>query len=153
MQDGTLSRRIIVPGTIVPNPDRIAHVSVKLSATVTELRKKVGDRVAAGEVLAVLESRDIASAKSEYLAARLNSDLQRDLYDRDKALWDRHVLAEQQLLRSRGAASQSRMNVNITRQKLIALGLIETDIAALPESTRNHPTSARDTRADVGESG
>src|SRR5262245_11665487 len=39
VRDGTLVRRIIVPGTIVPNANRIARVSVKLSATVAELRK------------------------------------------------------------------------------------------------------------------
>jgi cobalt-zinc-cadmium efflux system membrane fusion protein len=86
VQDGTLARRIVVPGTIVPHADRIARVSVKLSATVAELRKKLGDTVAKGEVIAVLESREVANAKSEYLAARLNNDLQRNLYERDKIL-------------------------------------------------------------------
>ena len=39
VQNGMLARRIVVPGTIVPHADRIARVSVKLSATVAELRK------------------------------------------------------------------------------------------------------------------
>jgi len=100
VQDGTLAHRIAVPGTIVPHADRIARVSVRLSATVMELRKKLGDAVAKGEVIAVLESREVANAKSEYLAARLNNDLQRNLYERDKTL-----IAEQIVLRSqrRGA--------------------------------------------------
>jgi cobalt-zinc-cadmium efflux system membrane fusion protein len=133
VQDGTLSRRIVVPGTIVPHADRIARVSVKLSATVAELRKKLGDTVAKGEVIAVLESREVASAKSEYLAARLNSDLQKNLYERDKILWDRHVMAEQLVLRSRGAAAQAKVNLDIARQKLFALGLTENELAALPD--------------------
>jgi len=133
VQDGTLSRRIVVPGTIVPHADRIARVSVKLSATVTELRKKLGDAVAKGEVIAVLESREVANAKSEYLAARLNSDLQKNLYERDKILWDRHVMAEQLVLKSRGAAAQAKVNLDIARQKLFALGLTENELAALPD--------------------
>src|SRR5258708_16614410 len=72
---GTLSHRIVVPGTIVLHADRIARVSVRLSAIVTELRKKLGDPVEKSEVIAVLESREVANAKSEYLAARLNNDL------------------------------------------------------------------------------
>jgi len=110
IQDGTLVRRIVVPGTIVPHADRIARVSVKLSATVAELRKKLGDTVAKGEVIAVLESREVANAKSEYLAARLNNDLQRNLYERDKILGDRHVIAEQIVLRSQSAAAQAKVN-------------------------------------------
>ena len=48
VQGGTLAHRIIVPGTIVPNANRIARVSVKLSATVAELRKNLGDTVIEG---------------------------------------------------------------------------------------------------------
>jgi cobalt-zinc-cadmium efflux system membrane fusion protein len=133
VQAGTLSRRIVVPGTIVPHADRIARVSVRLSAIVTELRKKLGDTVEKGEVIAVLESREVANAKSEYLAARLNNDLQRNLYERDKVLGDRHVIAEQIVLRSQGAAAQAKMNFDIARQKLFALGLTEIELAALPD--------------------
>jgi membrane fusion protein, heavy metal efflux system len=133
VQDGTLAHRIIVPGTIVPHADRIARVSVKLSATVAELRKKLGDNVIKDEVVAVLESREVAGAKSEYLAARLTSDLNKDLYDRDKILWDRHVIAEQIVLRSRNAAAQARTNLDIARQKLLALGVTEKEIATLQE--------------------
>ena len=86
---GTLTRRITVPGTIVPNADRIARVAVKLSGTVAELRKKLGDPVAQDEIVAVLESRDVADAKSEYLAARLTSELHQELFERDKTLWDK----------------------------------------------------------------
>jgi membrane fusion protein, heavy metal efflux system len=133
VQDGTLGHRIVVPGTIVPHADRIARVSVRLSAIVAELRKRLGDPVAKDEVVAVLESREVANAKSEYLAARLSSDLNKDLYERDKELWDRHVIAEQIVLRSRNAAAQARMNVDIARQKLFALGVTEKEIMALPE--------------------
>jgi cobalt-zinc-cadmium efflux system membrane fusion protein len=57
-----------------------------VSGTVAELRKKVGDAVVANEVLAILESREFADAKSEYLAARLTNELQQDLFEREKVL-------------------------------------------------------------------
>jgi cobalt-zinc-cadmium efflux system membrane fusion protein len=91
---GTLSRRITVPGTIIPVADRIARVSVKLSGTVAELRKRLGDPVVKDEVVAVLESREVADAKSEYLAARLTNELQQMLFQRDKMLWDGHAILQ-----------------------------------------------------------
>src|SRR6266542_7146677 len=133
VQGGTLARRLTVPGTIVPDADRVARVSVKLSATVAELRKKIGDAVARNELLGVLESREVADAKSEYLAARLNDELQQDLFARDKALWEKGVSSEQQFIRSRNQAAQTRMRLNIARQKLVALGVDEGEIAALPK--------------------
>ncbi len=135
VQDGLLIRRIMIPGTIIPQADRIARASVKLSGTVAELRKNLGDHVVKDEVMAVLESREVAGAKSEYLAARLTSALSNDLYDRDKELWDRRVTSEQMLLRSRNTAAQAKVNLDIARQKLFAIGLSEKEIAALPEQS------------------
>jgi cobalt-zinc-cadmium efflux system membrane fusion protein len=132
-EGGTISHRIVVPGAVVPNADRIAHVAVKLSGTLAELRKKIGDTVTAGEVLAVLESREVADAKSEYLAAKLTNELQQDLYERDKALWDKKISTEQQFLRSRNQAAHAKMRNDIARQKLFALGLSAAEIAGLPD--------------------
>jgi cobalt-zinc-cadmium efflux system membrane fusion protein len=132
VEAGVIAQRIIVPGTIIPHTDHIAHVAVKVPGMVAELRKKIGDLVANQEILAILESRELADAKSEYLAARLTSELNKDLYDRDKVLWDKRVTSEQLLLRSRSAVAQASMKLDIARQKLFALGLAEAEIAALP---------------------
>jgi membrane fusion protein, heavy metal efflux system len=48
-------------------------------------------------------------------------------------LWDKRVSNEQQFLRSRNAAAQTRMRLDIARQKLLALGLVQQEIAALPQ--------------------
>jgi cobalt-zinc-cadmium efflux system membrane fusion protein len=148
-QNGILARRIIVPGTIVPDADRVAHVSVKLFGTVADLRKKLGDAVVKDEVLAVLESREVADAKSEYLATRLTNQLQQELFERDRTLWEKHVSNEQQFLRSRNAAAQARMRFDIARQKLVALGVDENEIVALP----NEPEASfrrQDVRSPIG---
>ncbi|WP_082512722.1 efflux RND transporter periplasmic adaptor subunit [Afipia sp. Root123D2] len=129
-----IAKRLVVPGSVVPDADRIAHVSVKLSGTVAELRKNIGEDVARDEVIAVLESREVADAKSEYLAAGLTNDLQQDLSTRDKTLWDSRVGTEQQYLRSRNAAAQTEMRLKIARQKLLALGLGEKEITAVPKA-------------------
>jgi membrane fusion protein, heavy metal efflux system len=131
VQGGTITHKIIVSGAIVPEADRIAHVAVKLSSIVAELRKNIGDSVEKNEVVAVLESREVADAKSEYLAARSTSKLQQDLFERDKALWDKKVSSEQQFIRSRNEAARAVMRIDIARQKLFALGLTETEIAGL----------------------
>jgi len=94
VQGGMLSKRIAVPGSIVPSGDHIARVAVRLLGTVAELRKRLGDAVQAGEVVAVIESREVADAKSEYLAARLVFDLQQTLFTRSTRLFEGKVLSE-----------------------------------------------------------
>jgi cobalt-zinc-cadmium efflux system membrane fusion protein len=131
----TMATRLSVPAVVAPDADRVAHVSVKLSGTVAELRKNIGDEVEKGEVLGALESREVADAKSEYMAARLSNDLQQDLAARDKAAWgSSKAIPEQQYIRSRNAASQTAMHLDIARQKLLALGVDESEIVAIPQA-------------------
>jgi cobalt-zinc-cadmium efflux system membrane fusion protein len=130
---GVLARRIHVPGSIVPSGDHIARVAVRLLGTVAELRKRLGDSVQAGEVIAVIESREVADAKSEYLAARLVFDLQQTLFDRSTRLFEGKILSENDYLRARTTFADARVKIETARQKLFALSLTAEQIEALPQ--------------------
>lgn len=130
---GVLAKRIHVPGSIVPSGDHIARVAVRLLGTVAELRKRLGDSVEAGEVVAVIESREVADAKSEYLAARLVYDLQQTLFNRSQRLFDGKVLSENDYLRARTTFEDARVKIETARQKLFALSLTAEQIEALPQ--------------------
>jgi cobalt-zinc-cadmium efflux system membrane fusion protein len=130
---GVLSKRITVPGSITPSGDHIARVAVRLLGTVAELRKRLGDVVQAGEVVAVIESREVADAKSEYLAARLVFDLQQTLFNRSTRLFEGKVLSENDFLRARTAFEDARVKIETARQKLFALSLTAEQIEALPQ--------------------
>jgi len=52
----TLETRLRLNGLIVPNEDRLAHVLPRFAGIVKEVRKRIGDRVERGEVLAVVQS-------------------------------------------------------------------------------------------------
>jgi cobalt-zinc-cadmium efflux system membrane fusion protein len=130
--DGELVRSLSVPGAIVPSGDRVARVAVKVLGTVAELRKRLGETVEQGEVVAVIESREVADAKSEYLATRLTHELQQTLAERAKRLVDIKAMAENEYLRTRNAFEDARVRWDVARQKLAALGMTEQQIAELP---------------------
>jgi cobalt-zinc-cadmium efflux system membrane fusion protein len=130
---GILRKRISVPGSIVPSGDHIARVAVRLLGTVAELRKRLGDPVEAGEVVAVIESREVADAKSEYLGARLVFDLQQTLFNRSTRLYEGKVLSENDFLRARTTFEDARVKIEAARQKLFALSLRAEQIEALPQ--------------------
>jgi cobalt-zinc-cadmium efflux system membrane fusion protein len=130
---GILSRRRFVPGTLVPAGDRIGRVAVRLLGTVAELRKRLGDRVEQNEVVAIIESREVADAKSEYLAIRVTDELQQTLFARAASLWQGKVVTENDYLRARASAQDARVKFNTARQKLLTLGLSEEQIATLPD--------------------
>ncbi len=58
---GTVDVGVELPGEVRPNGDRLAHLAPRFPGLVREVRKRVGDPVRAGEVLAVIESETLAS--------------------------------------------------------------------------------------------
>lgn len=128
---GALSRHIVVPGTIMPDADRIARVPARVVGTVAEMRKRLGDIVRKGEVVAVLDSREVADAKSEYLTASVNFDLQKTNFERQQSLWDKRISAELQYLQSRATFTESQLRFDLARQKLSALGVDGKEVAQL----------------------
>ncbi len=54
----TLSTTLRVNGRIVPNEDRLTHVIPRYPGIVKEARKRLGDRVEKGEVLAIVQSNE-----------------------------------------------------------------------------------------------
>lgn len=124
-----LQRHISVTGTIVPAGDRITRVPVKVAGTIAELRKRLGDAVQRGEVVAVIDSREIADVRSEFLASGVNLTLQRLAYERTQSLWERRVTAEQQYIQARATYQEAQLRHDLARQKLLALGLDPTDVS------------------------
>ena len=68
---GNLLRTVRVPGNVMMDPDRIGHVPAKVIGTVVELRKRLGDVVQKGEVVAYL------GALKDGLDRRLVADIAR----------------------------------------------------------------------------
>lgn len=58
-------------GRVLANEDRVAHVSPPVEGMVVEVRARLGQDVAAGAVLAVLESREVAQAKMDLVTSRV----------------------------------------------------------------------------------
>jgi cobalt-zinc-cadmium efflux system membrane fusion protein len=93
---GNLLRTVRVPGNVMMDPDLIGHVPAKVIGTIIELRKRLGDTVQKGEIVAYLESREVADAKSEFLTAGSNLQLQTNLFERERTLFEKKISAEQQ---------------------------------------------------------
>jgi cobalt-zinc-cadmium efflux system membrane fusion protein len=130
---GILSRRLTVPGTITLDAGRIARAPARVAGTVAELRKRLGDPVAKGETVAILDSREAADAKTEFLTAAVAYDLKKTLYERAKALWRQKVSAEWQYLQTEADYRQAQLKLDLARQKLSALDL---DAAEVEKVTR-----------------
>lgn len=129
---GVIKRQLTVPATVKPDPDHLARVAAKVSGVVAEMRKKLGGQVEKNETVAIVDSREVADAKSEYLAALANYDLQSKLFAREKGLFEKKITAEQLFLKAKAIFTEAKLRTDLARGKLAALDLSESEIAALP---------------------
>ncbi|MEE9294994.1 MAG: efflux RND transporter periplasmic adaptor subunit [Phycisphaerae bacterium] len=65
---GRLTTQIRLPGELVLNADRVAHIVPRAPGIVREVLASVGDSVHAGEVMAWIESAELGEVKVDYLA-------------------------------------------------------------------------------------
>lgn len=121
-----------VPGEIVADDTKVAHVVPRLSGSVTRVDHKVGDRVRRGTVLAVIHSRELADARSTYLSAIRQTAFARAAATREEALWKKKISAEQDYLAARRDVDTAVLAETVAAQKLSALGDTAEAIAGLP---------------------
>ncbi|HEY7585924.1 MAG TPA: efflux RND transporter periplasmic adaptor subunit [Candidatus Deferrimicrobiaceae bacterium] len=129
---GNLKIHVSLPGEVVPNADRLAHVVPRVSGVVREVRKGLGDRVHKGEVMAVLESRDLADAKAAFLNATEKLALARATFSREEDLWKKKISPEQDYLQAKQALAEARIELRSAEQKLHSLGFSDEYLAQLP---------------------
>ncbi len=67
---GKLHTYIKLPGEVLLDPDRLAHIVPRVPGIVRKVRKTLGDNVKKNEIMAILESAELGQAKIEYLALK-----------------------------------------------------------------------------------
>lgn len=92
-----------------------------LQVLLKKIYKGLGEAVKAGESLATLQSREMAEAKSTYISAHKNLELNSDLFERDEKLWKKNVKAEVQFIQARNIYENAKINLEQSKQKLLAL--------------------------------
>ncbi len=120
---GKLELQLTSRGKITVHPDNVAHILPKISGVAVEAKKNRGDSVEAGEVIAVLESREMAETKASYLAAVEKEKLAKSIFDREESLYQKKVSSAQDYLSSQSAWQDAKIQLQLAKQKLMALGL------------------------------
>ena len=79
---GKLDRQATLPGRVRANENHTTHVVPRAGGVVRKVCKNVGDTVKEGEVLAILDSREVGEAALEHMSAHIDHDLAKADLDR-----------------------------------------------------------------------
>jgi cobalt-zinc-cadmium efflux system membrane fusion protein len=129
--EGSIARTLRLPGEVVYNADRIAHVSPTVAGSVKQVHVSVGDRVEAGQSMAVLTSRELAAARSDYLAAVARLELARENLARDRRLFSEKVGTKRAAAASRQAHKEADIERNQAVNALYALGYTHQQVTRI----------------------
>lgn len=129
-------------------PNRSAAVAARVPSRIDAIRAVEGERVAPGQVLAILESPELGRAKADYLAALATANVTRETADRERALFERRISAEREWRQAEAEAIRAQAEKEAAENRLHALGLGDADLAALEEE--RHYTSTMPLRAPIG---
>ena len=130
---GKIEIQLSLPGEVVANADRLVHVVPRVSGIVRDVRKNIGDYVRTGELLAVLDSRELADAKASFLAAWEREKLARANFNREEDLWKKKISAEQDYLEAKRVLAEALIELRSSEQKLHAIGFSDAYLTRLPE--------------------
>ena len=115
-KSGRLGAGVEVPAEISLAPDQIAHVTLLVPGRVSEVKKSLGDKVKAGDLIALVESAELGAAQSARTQADAELNVATKAFDRQKELkaagigtqrtWDEAEAALQRAQAQLGAANQ-----------------------------------------------
>jgi len=83
---GDLTSQIIAQATVAATPEGTAVIGARADGTVTEIRKRLGDRVVKGEVLGAIQSREAAKLAEDRGKSQARVVRAQQAFDRQKHL-------------------------------------------------------------------
>lgn len=123
---GHVERRRLASGIsatamVEADANRVAHVTSRISARVVTLLAQPGERVKAGQPLAVLNSVELGKAKTDYLMARSLENIAAQHLKREQQLYEQKIAAHKDVLEAQAAHDSAYAQLKASRETLILL--------------------------------
>jgi len=164
----SIKPKLVLPGIVESDPARTATVIPQLSGRVIDLKVRLGDRVVKGQVLAVLDSADLAQAYDDFDKAADTFTLTQKNLGRQQEQSKIGVVSDRELDQAKSDSAQAEAEYTRTRARLTILdaptdsrgpsrrltvrapvGGSITTLSFTPSSTINDPTQPLMTIADL----
>jgi cobalt-zinc-cadmium efflux system membrane fusion protein len=110
------------PATVEADPARTANILPALTGKVTALKVGLGDRVASGQVLAVVDSGDLALAYADEARSRDALDLAKKALERSRGVRDAGGAATKDLEAAQSTYNQAAAESDRAQMRLRAVG-------------------------------
>lgn len=113
---------VTAPGAVEYDPTRLARLSARVPGIVRRVEKQVGDRVKAGEVLALVDAAEVGRAKADFQQALTLVELRTQTLALKKSL-EGGTVRGQEVREAEAALEEAQLQRLLGEQALANLGL------------------------------
>jgi cobalt-zinc-cadmium efflux system membrane fusion protein len=124
-----LAGSIGATGKVEVNADRIAHVSPRISGKLVTVHSSLGDTVAAGQVLALLDSVELGEALNRYRQSKTRLALAKANMDRITTLVQKKIVARKEIQQAESDLQTAQAELHSDEERLSLYGLAPADLA------------------------
>lgn len=123
-----------VPGSIQVDEQRMARIGASVTGRIKDIEATLGQNVKNGQVLATLNSTELAQNQLIYIKAAQQISLQTKAVERARLLQEADVIGAAELQRREVELSAAQAELNAARDQLLVLGMSESAIDKLTQT-------------------
>lgn len=118
-----LATAVDLPGEIIGDPDRTAHVSARVQGRIERVLFREGERVEKNQLLATIRAPELGALRSTYLSAQARARAAHKNAERLRALTEGRFAAAHELLVAETEAEALEAEARAAAEKLRAIGI------------------------------
>ena len=140
------TRRVVdtirIAGRLEANQNRSSRIGAPITGRLTQIDAQIGQVVRQGQVLAEINSPELAQAQLNFLRAHSQQQLLTQAVERARLLLEADVIGSAELQRRQGELTVAAAEKRASSDQLRALGLTVERIARLESTGQIQPTAA-----------
>lgn len=119
---GEVDMTLTLPGQVTLNGEALAHVTPRVGGIAREVKSRIGDRVKRGDVLALIDSRELSEISREARSSRERVKLADANLTRIAKLYEEGIVPEKEYLTAKQAYAEAKIQEESAAQMLATTG-------------------------------
>lgn len=131
-----IKRSLDIPGSIEVKQNLLARIGSPVQGRIIEISGMLGQTVKQGDVLAVINSIELAQQQLNYIKSVQMVELKTKAYERAVLLFDADVVSEAQKLERKTELSAAKAEMEASKDQLFVMGMTLKEIEAIQSETQ-----------------
>ena len=136
-----IKKTLDIPGSIEVKQNLLAIIGSPVQGRIIEIKGELGKTVKQGDVLAVINSTELAKQQLAYIKSVQMVELKTKAFERAVLLFDADVVSEAQKLQRKTELSAAKADMEASKDQLFVMGMTVIEIEAIQSETQIDATT------------